>query len=1021
MKKIFSKYFVVAVVAVAMGCISSCKDFDDEMYMSLRGEDVGLENKFATNLKDSIAKLRNEMKDSLAVARQERKALQADLDVHVAYAEATYATKTELAAEKSALEQQIAAGDAALQTKLNATNTRIDSLNKELNDKIIPQIEFLVGKIGEAEGTLKDAEDRLAKIETEYATIEYVEDTFADYYKKAEVYNKEEVDEMLSREKLKETLFGDSEGGSGEDNPVVESIVQIINQQFYGDGGTTGTPIANLSELRALAEKADSTATANATSIETMQNLIDQIKQCNCPVLVDRVVALENKMDSIEKVCKDLEYNFNVLESRVDTLSGIEETKALAQQAQQKAEQYAKEYTDAALDAILDYVNPRFTSIEEMLAEFYTQIENHADQLLAHDASIAALNDSVNLLRSDLTSLEERVKKNEEAIASLADRVQNVEDALKNRISGIVLQATKSPVVGYLNIPMGIKSNVLAAYYGEAMNDVYFPTIRTTNLISGEAFTEEEAALLGFSEELLAGEGEVLIDDAEGNAGTLYVTINPAEVDLTGVEFSLVNSRDEVSYVTLGEFNKSEEKLTFGYTRAAQGFYETKATITAENVANAKIRVEYDDVQELASELKSSVENLNVNFTGIATSLQAIVNDVADATALKASWEDKMEPYTHNVYSEFALAAMTVKPLSFQFMQGFEMKNFPGITRVSNFINNAIDKINIALPTFDMDFTAPEIKKIQIKDFDELGVNCIIETTVKYELNMTVPVEDVVIGEQTVVVPGQTITVPVAEQKGYGEINGEKVEVIVPATTVDVVVNGTTVKVAEQVITINDVVVNKTLEIPVKYDMTDIIKDLYGNVTEPIEDVNKMLGDLEDFMDDVNKMLEELDAINDIEQSITDAKNDIKKELNGYLERLNNKLCGAINSVHDRLQPNMLLKTEDGFAMLSQVENKPTVLEAANCILVPTTYTGELLVPAFKKYVAVVGVKDAEGNDVTSAEIANVNTGKLNTVLAGSTTDVEFAGKSGYTYEIVYSALDYSGKYSNVRYYVTVK
>lgn len=1005
MKKIFSKYFVVAVVAVAMGCISSCKDFDDEIYMSLNKGDAALKQ----DLADSIAKLRNEMKDSLAVARQERVGLMTKLKNHIADAELKHQ-------ELERLIQENANADAATKRELEG---KIANLKSELNDKIAAEVEKIMAEIGKIDA-------RLATIEADYAKLSYVDgeiqkvkDMFADYYKKAEVYNKDEVDEMLSREELNKTLFGDSEGGPSEGNPIVGSIVQIINQQLYGDGGTTGTSIANLSELRELAKKADSTATANAAKIATMDSLISQIKQCTCPVLVDRVIALETKMDSIKEVCKNLEYNFNVLESRVDTLSGIEETKALAQQAQQKAEQYAKEYTDAALNAILDYVNPRFTSIEEMLAEFYTQIENHADQLLAHDASIAAMNDSVNLLRSDLTSLEERVKKNEEAIASLTDRVQNVEDALKNRISGIVLQATKSPVVGYFNIPMGIKSNVLAAYYGEALNDVYFPTIRTANLVSGEPLTEAEAALLGLNDEALYGQGEVLIDDAEGNAGTLYMTINPAEVDLEGVEFALVNSVEETSYVILSEPVESEEKLTFGYTRAGNGFYEAKATISAENAANAKIRVEYDDVKELASELKSSVENLNVNFTGIATSIQAIVNDVADATAVKASWEDKME--THNVYSEYALAAMTVKPLSFQFMQGFEMKNFPGITRVSNFINNAIDKINIALPTFDMDFTAPEIKKIQIKDFDELGVNCIIETTVQYELNMTVPVEDVVIGEQTVVVPGQTISVPVAEQKGYGEINGEKVEVIVPATTVDVVVNGTTVKVDEQVITINDVVVNKTLEIPVKYDMTDIIKDLYGNVTEPIEDVNAMLGDLEDFMDDVNKMLEQLDAINDIEQSITDAKNDIKKELNGYLERLNNKLCGAINSVHDRLQPNMLLKTEDGFAMLSQVENMPTVLEAANCVLVPTTYTGELIAPAFKKYVAVVGVKDAEGNDVTSAEIANVNTGKLNTVLAGSTTDVEFAGKSGYTYEIVYSALDYSGKYSNVRYYVTVK
>ena len=484
MKKIFSKYFVVAVVAVAMGCISSCKDFDDEIYMSLNKGDAALKQ----DLADSIAKLRNEMKDSLAVARQERVDLMTKLRNHIADAELKHQ-------ELERLIQENANADAATKLELEG---KIANLKSELNDKIAAEVEKIMTEIGKIDA-------RLATIEADYAKLSYVDseiqkvkDMFADYYKKAEA-DAEFIDNEELQAALKDLM---------NNQEATEAITQIINQQFYGDGGATGTPVANLSDLRELAEKADSTATANATSIETMQDLIDQIKQCNCPVLVDRVEALEAKMDSIENVCKNLEDNFAVLESRVDTLSGIEETKALAQQAQEKAEQYAKEYTDAALDAILNYVNPRFTSIEEMLAEFYTQIEDHADQLLAHDADINNLKDSVNLLRSDLTSLEERVKKNEEAIASLTDRVQNVEDALKNRISGIVLQATKSPVVGYFNIPMGIKSNVLAAYYGEAMNDVYFPTIRTTNLISGEAFTEEEAALLGFSEELLAGEGE---------------------------------------------------------------------------------------------------------------------------------------------------------------------------------------------------------------------------------------------------------------------------------------------------------------------------------------------------------------------------------------------------------------------------------------------------------------------------------------------------------------------------------
>ena len=104
----------------------------------------------------------------------------------------------------------------------------------------------------------------------------------------------------------------------------------------------------------------------------------------------------------------------------------------------------------------------------------------------------------------------------------------------------------------------------------------------------------------------------------------------------------------------------------------------------------------------------------------------------------------------------------------------------------------------------------------------------------------------------------------------------------------------------------------------------------------------------------------------------------------------------------------------------------PTVLEVANCVVVPTSYTGELLVPAFKKYVAVTNVFDGDesaqdGCADCIAALEAANSGDLNKVLAGTTNVVEFAGKSGYTYEITYSALDYSGKYSNVKYYVTVK
>jgi hypothetical protein len=42
-------------------------------------------------------------------------------------------------------------------------------------------------------------------------------------------------------------------------------------------------------------------------------------------------------------------------------------------------------------------------------------------------------------------------------------------------------------------------------------------------------------------------------------------------------------------------------------------------------------------------------------------------------------------------------------------------------------------------------------------------------------------------------------------------------------------------------------------------------------------------------------------------------------------------------------------------------------------------------------------------------------------VLPGGTRAVQFNGKSGYTYEVTYSAIDFSGFIANTKYYVRVK
>jgi hypothetical protein len=478
------------------------------------------------------------------------------------------------------------------------------------------------------------------------------------------------------------------------------------------------------------------------------------------------------------------------------------------------------------------------------------------------------------------------------------------------------------------------------------------------------------------------------------NAGKLYMTINPNDVDLSETAFKLVNSLGEESPAILGEVKKSSEKLSFGYTRAGanNGFYEVTANIAPADVENATIRINKSDIKDIVSEFKNFSDGINI--TDVATKFYSIINDVADANAIEATWTDSLGE--HSVYSDYGIAAVAVEPLSYNFMADVNMTSFPGLNRVSNLVNNIIDKVNISIPDFGINtIKVPEITKIEIKDLTpELIGKFFIKTTVSYDFSEYVE--------------GDTIII---EKKTYTASDGVTT-VTIPADTI--IVAGKTIE--------------KEITIPFEYDMREAVEDLYGEMTGSIKDVNKMLGELEDFMDDINDILSDLKKVEDIETSIADAKDKIKSQLNKYIEKLNNKLCGLVNSINGKMQPTMLVKTTDGFSMLSTIKGSPSVFNSASAVLVPTSFNAEILAPAFKKYVAVSNVidaatgKNAYDGDATCVNVLKAaNSGDLNKVLEGSTRTIEFNGQSGYIYEITYSAVDYDGFISNSKYYITIK
>ena len=110
--------------------------------------------------------------------------------------------------------------------------------------------------------------------------------------------------------------------------------------------------------------------------------------------------------------------------------------------------------------------------------------------------------------------------------------------------------------------------------------------------------------------------------------------------------------------------------------------------------------------------------------------------------------------------------------------------------------------------------------------------------------------------------------------------------------------------------------------------------------------------------------------------------------------------------------------------MASRSKGVASQLKAGTVEFILTSYTVELLTPAFKKHIAVTNVfkgdKSAQGGDAACKLALTTANGSemMNKVLNGDQRSVTATFPKGYIYEVAYSALDYSGKISMHKYYV---
>ena len=175
--------------------------------------------------------------------------------------------------------------------------------------------------------------------------------------------------------------------------------------------------------------------------------------------------------------------------------------------------------------------------------------------------------------------------------------------------------------------------------------------------------------------------------------------------------------------------------------------------------------------------------------------------------------------------------------------------------------------------------------------------------------------------------------------------------------------------------------------------------DTKAQITVKLDDLRKVVEELnaqvKNMVGDVNKLFDKAESFAGRFDNIASKVNTVISAANKFIDNAN-----------QYLQPIMLGVANDGAFRMSEVEAIPTVVKANGenaIVLVPTSYTLELLAPAYKKSIKVNGttqLNDANLDGATKTVVANLKSG-LNT--------------------IEYSTMDFYGNVVTKKYYVEVR
>lgn len=687
-KKILSGMLMVAAMLFATSVFTSCKDTYTDDINQVKGD---LQTEI-TNLRNDLQKQINALKDAQDACKTNCAAVQKDLQDQIDALEAALAGVKECDCDKSLVE--------ALKNGVQALNDEVAALKAQ--DVILGnKIQILETKLDNID--LSQVEQNKADIATLFTTVSDLTTLVNDAKAAADAANT-----------LAQTAKADAAAAQAAAN---EAKTAAANAQTAADAAKAAADAA-----KTAADEAQAQADENATKIATVDSAL---------------TGLTTKVNSLETKINDLTSDVAKAQAQADAALALAKADSVRLDALKDAldnippyNGYTKEEVDAMKQELEGKIAENKMAIEDAqaTADKAYDLANKAYDL-ADDAKTIALqalnNSAINAQNTakntqDIKTLDEFTKALEQAykaadealqeqindivnvqLPALAEDIQDLQgrmgiveqaiDALKKQITGIIVQGTYSPVFGQFSLPVGANSTMLCALYGSYLEaDTEWPSeaIDLTNISKAKTISLEN--------------GQSLVSDGDkAYAGKLYLTVNPAEANFTGVDFTLETSAGNQSVFDFSKLKKSTDELAFGWTRAGvPNFYESKAYVKIENLEDAKItkNVNIDEIKTVAKDILNRLRGKgSVDIAGAINTLCNNFSGVLPAYAAKVSVEDPTLGTT-TVVSNYNIAATAWKPFSYEFLKGYDMPQLPTIAPFD--------------VEFDMHLISPEVPSV---------------------------------------------------------------------------------------------------------------------------------------------------------------------------------------------------------------------------------------------------------------------------------------------------------------------